>query len=290
MLLCLFCSSALTQTTKPEHVLLNCLGGRKTTTVVTCSSCNEALGSELDDELCDTVKEIRNYLALPKGDGSPAPMIRRDDPQHGRVVLMPGGLPVSRDVVFDIQRDGSNVELNVSVGTHEKLAELLPHIARRLRISEAQVRAVLRQSNLEQKELYLSPVPHGISFGTDRAQRAMAKMCLTLIASRLGVDRVRTFDIRRAVAYVVSGDNTADVSIGFQSNPLPISDALEHQFGPFFNALIVRVTSEGVLYGYFRLYNGPSWLFRCRPESGWNSRGAISGRMKLSDQAARSIG
>src|SRR5687767_9421827 len=79
MLLCLFCSSALTQTTKPEHVLLNCLGGRKTTTVVTCSSCNEALGSELDDELCDTVKEIRNYLALPKGDGSPAPMILSRD-------------------------------------------------------------------------------------------------------------------------------------------------------------------------------------------------------------------
>jgi hypothetical protein len=28
----------------------------------------------------------------------------------------------------------------------------------------------------------------------------------------------------------------------------------------------------------------------CRPKCGWNSRGAISGNMKLSVQAARSIG
>ena len=31
-------------------------------------------------------------------------------------------------------------------------------------------------------------------------------------------------------------------------------------------------------------------LTRCRPACGWNLRGAISGNLKLSDQAARSIG
>jgi hypothetical protein len=29
---------------------------------------------------------------------------------------------------------------------------------------------------------------------------------------------------------------------------------------------------------------------RCRPECGWNWRGAISGKLRVSDQAARSIG
>jgi hypothetical protein len=29
---------------------------------------------------------------------------------------------------------------------------------------------------------------------------------------------------------------------------------------------------------------------RCRPECGWNWRGVISGKLKVSDQAARSIG
>lgn len=29
---------------------------------------------------------------------------------------------------------------------------------------------------------------------------------------------------------------------------------------------------------------------RCRPACGWNLRGAITGNLKLSDQAARSIG
>lgn len=118
-----------------------------------CTSCNETLGKEIDDNLCDSVKEIRNYLALPKGDGSPAPMIRRDDPQHGRVVLMPGGLPVSRKVTFNIKRD-REIEFSVSVGTPEKLNELVPHIAKRLNISEAQVRDVLKASNFEEKNLY----------------------------------------------------------------------------------------------------------------------------------------
>jgi CheY-like chemotaxis protein len=33
-----------------------------------------------------------------------------------------------------------------------------------------------------------------------------------------------------------------------------------------------------------------SLKMRCRPACGWNLRGAISGNLKLSDQAARSIG
>jgi hypothetical protein len=227
---------------------------------VICTSCNETLGREIDADLCETVKEIRNYLALSKGDRYPAPMINRDDPVHGRVVLMPGGLPVSREITFDVKRDGNNIELNVSVGTLEKLIELVPHIAKRLNITEAQVRDVLQESTMEQTH-YLSPVPHEISFGTERSQRAMAKMCLILIAARLGVDRVHTFDVRSSMAYIVSGANRAEVSIGFQTNKLPISDTLEHNFGPFFNALITRITGQGMVYGYFRLYNGLSWLF-----------------------------
>ena len=89
----------------------------------------------------------------------------------------------------------------------------------------------------------------------------MAKMCLILIGARLGVDRVHTFDVRNAVTYIVSGANRAQVSLGFQSKTLPISDTLEHNFGPFFNALITRITADGMLYGYFNLYNGLSWLF-----------------------------
>jgi hypothetical protein len=257
---CLFCLSILTRDTKPEHVLLNGLGGKKRTRRVICSSCNEALGSKLDDELCESVKEIRNLLDLPKGDGSPAPMIRRDDPAHGHLVLKPGGLPVSSDVVFDVQQNGPQVEFKLSVGTREKLAELLPHVSRRLRITDEQARDILKEAHFEERELYLTSIYRQLSLGTEGAHRSIAKMCLVLLASCIGVERVHTFDIQRAVEYVVSGKHRADVSIGFQSAKLPIQQILESRFGRFFNGLIVRVTSEGRLYGYFCLYNGISWL------------------------------
>ena len=60
MALCLFCDSELDESTKPEHILLNALGGRKTTTKAVCSTCNNTFGSTIDYELALQVIEIRN--------------------------------------------------------------------------------------------------------------------------------------------------------------------------------------------------------------------------------------
>ena len=51
MLKCIFCDRELTEDTKPEHILLNALGGRKTTRRVDWSGCDSRFGSTIDDEV-----------------------------------------------------------------------------------------------------------------------------------------------------------------------------------------------------------------------------------------------
>lgn len=259
---CLLCDAELTSSTKPEHVLLNCLGGRKTTTQAICSTCNEQLGSSIDDALCESVAEIRNYLNLQKGDGSPPPLVRRNDPKHGPVVLLPGGIPVKRKITFDVNEVGGGYDINLLVGDEEKLRELVPHIAKRLRISEEEALETLRSSNPEVRNDFLTAVHQRVAFGSDEAQRSMAKMCLVLLGARKGSRTLAAWNIEKTVAFINDGSNKDEVLVGFQTKPLPNRSDLEKRFGLFFNALILRTTSTGKAYGYFRLYNGLAWIFK----------------------------
>lgn len=73
---CIFCDSKLTPDTKPEHILLNALGGRKTTRRVICSTCNNDFGGTIDDALTEQVEVLRNLLQFESGTGKPPPMLK----------------------------------------------------------------------------------------------------------------------------------------------------------------------------------------------------------------------
>ena len=74
---CIFCEAELFPATKPEHILLAALGGKKTSRRIVCSECNNDLGSVVDKELTDQVAFVRSLLRLQSGDGSPAPMRKK---------------------------------------------------------------------------------------------------------------------------------------------------------------------------------------------------------------------
>ena len=63
-------------------------------------------------------------------------------------------------------------------------------------------------------------------------------------------------------------------------------DETIHQKSASGAPLAEALTAQGILPG-IKVDTGAK---RCRPACGWNLRGAISGNLKLSDQAARSIG
>jgi HNH endonuclease len=64
---CIFCAAELGPHTKPEHILLNALGGRKKTQRVICSKHNNDFGGDIDDALTTQVEVLRNHLQLESG-------------------------------------------------------------------------------------------------------------------------------------------------------------------------------------------------------------------------------
>ena len=73
---CVFCDGALGPETKPEHILLNALGGRMTTKQADCSECNNLFGGGIDNAFAGQVTEIRNLLQLESGTGRTAPSLK----------------------------------------------------------------------------------------------------------------------------------------------------------------------------------------------------------------------
>lgn len=90
---CIFCPQPLDSSTKPEHVWLASLGGRKTTRRVICNGCNELFGNGPDQELANSVAVIRNLMNFPDTKGRPPPDIKMQAADGTAIVLKPGAIP-----------------------------------------------------------------------------------------------------------------------------------------------------------------------------------------------------
>jgi hypothetical protein len=75
--LCIFWGTPLDRTTKPEHILHDALGGRKTTRRVVCSGCNNRFGGSIDKVLAEQFGAVRTLLKLRSGTGALPPMLKR---------------------------------------------------------------------------------------------------------------------------------------------------------------------------------------------------------------------
>ena len=70
---CLFCAKPLSHATPPEHVLLDCLGGRLKSKRLVCGPCNRLLGGSIDAALARAVQPFRVAHAMPSGSRNRAP-------------------------------------------------------------------------------------------------------------------------------------------------------------------------------------------------------------------------
>lgn len=75
MAFCIFGEHLLDEKTKPEHILHDALGGRKTTRRVICSDCNNTFGGGIDRALTGQFEVIRNLFQMRSGSGSAAPTL-----------------------------------------------------------------------------------------------------------------------------------------------------------------------------------------------------------------------
>ncbi|MCK2053802.1 HNH endonuclease [Methylobacterium sp. 37f] len=254
---CIFCDTTLDRSTKPEHVLLNALGGRKTTTQVICSECNNQFGNGIDKALSAQVEVIRNMLQMKSGTGKAAPMLRKVQAGSEIVNMYGDGMiePVVKPFSFEKSPDGSfNVEINVS--SLEEVDRLIPNIAASLGMPEAEIRSQLLNAKGRAIERRPDTVHFPLSFGGHDAIRSATKACLVLWALKAGNDELRgqIYDATRTFV-TVGSDDFLKARTSLDDRLLSDVDQVKEAYGPLFNLIYVRSNEVGRVVGHFTFYN-----------------------------------
>lgn len=254
---CIFCPAELDGATKPEHILLNALGGRKTTTQVVCSGCNNAFGGTIDDALARQGSVIRNLLQMPSGTGGPAPTLKRVKAGDEEVDLRGDGridLVARPFVIEPLEGGGANVLLTAR--SEEEFEAIIPHLAAALRMEEGKVRRQLAASRATIVTRRPKGIVFNLSFGGEEAFRAAAKACLVLWATLVGNDEVRREEFEAARNFVNVGNEEFHAErASLDSRLLPNAPAIAAAYGPLFNLIYVASDASGRVIGHFTLYN-----------------------------------
>jgi hypothetical protein len=258
---CIFCENELVEGTKPEHILLNALGGRKTTTSIDCSACNSTFGSTIDDEVGQQVAVLRNMLQLDSGAGRAPPMLRNLRSGADIINLKNDGTPELVAKPFTVRKfEDGRFEIQITTKSVEEAAHYIPHIAAQIGCSEEQLLEILKSATGSLTERRPDTVHHALSFGGPLAVRSAAKSALVLWATVVGNGEVKSASYDDARRFVVSGDDAFTLArTRLDSRYLPHSDELQRRFGKFFNLIFVRSNEAGRVIGHFTLYNVISW-------------------------------
>ncbi|MGA7384873.1 MAG: HNH endonuclease [Methylocella sp.] len=263
MTLCLFCPAELAETTKPEHILLNSLGGRKTTTGAICSACNNKFGGTIDNVLTSQVIALRNLLQLESGTGNPAPTLKNLQAGEHKVNIKGDGSfeLVAKPFIIERLEDGRwNVQIQARSEVH--LAKIVPHLAAALQVPEEHLLEQLgaaRGSKITQRP---GAVHHELAFGGPDAIRSMVKASLVLWSTLVGNDEVRSAPYDAARHFVVNGDSQFNLDrTHLDSRPFGDIERMKAAFGIMFNLICVRSDEKGRVVGHFTLYNAVAWQF-----------------------------
>jgi hypothetical protein len=260
---CIFTDDCLDKTTKPEHVLHNAFGGRKTTKRVICSRCNNTFGSSIDRSLTEQFEVIRNLLKMPSGSGAPAPMLRNLHAgsqivnAHGdgklELVAKPFTVTKRADGAFDVQ---------INARSLDEIDRLIPHIAASIGMPEPEVRRQLSQATATQVEHRPGTIPFNLVFGGEEALRSAAKSCLVLWALTVGNEEVGSSEYEEVRTFVLRGGEGFRQSRTQLDSRIPIEiERLTQGYGPVFNLIYIRSDEHGCVIGHFTLYNLVAFQF-----------------------------
>jgi hypothetical protein len=258
---CLFCPTELDATTKPEHILLNALGGRKTTTKAICSGCNNTFGGTIDGVLASQVTRLRNLLQLESGTGNAAPSLKNIQAGEHKINVKGDGTIEAVDKPFTIEQlEDGNWNVQIRARSEEHLAEIIPHLARALKIPEESLRAQLVSAQGSLITGRPGVVRHELVLGGLDAIRSAMKACLVLWSTVVGNDEVKSAPYDAARKFVLDGDEQFFRNrTHIDSREFADVERMKAAYGLLFNMIYVRSDGLGRVIGHFTLYNAIAW-------------------------------
>ena len=280
MALCIICKAAPPDPEKPEHILLNALGGREKTTKALCSRCNNAFGSGADKDLADSVIFLRNIANLKSGTRNSPPIMRSIN-SEGRIFdLKPGGNPVIKPskpplslkvgekIKIEIHaRDGNQIkELIEAVAKTREIKKLFEDAAikRGLEVPSTKkfVSHVLENGQAEQRFYRCPPVNEKFVFGPGKSKQSMAKACLVLWNELVGNEEVcnSRYDLLRSFIRSEEDSSSDNYASLYKEDYREVSD-YDKIFESHPSIIWVGSNESGRVLGYFRLYNIAGYRF-----------------------------
>ncbi|RKE85047.1 HNH endonuclease [Rhizobium sp. AG855] len=260
MPICILCTSVRNSFEKPEHILLNALGGKKTVYGIICDDCNNVTGSTIDRHLTHSIESIRAHAGFKAGDGDAPPKLRN---LGGRAVKydLVDGIPRFRPqqaMERELNDDGSHT-ISIQARDLPHLLQLVEQAITRWKLTD-EIAEKFRAEFLERSVVHHHPTPtveFNLSLGDRMSLRSMAKSMLVLLASQIGNDSLlhRSFDGVRH--FIMNDADTIDVSIN--SNRLP---SFTEAHGPTPSVIWVGQDLDGAVFGYFNLYGVVGWTFK----------------------------
>ncbi|WP_292962367.1 HNH endonuclease [Novosphingobium sp. UBA1939] len=262
--LCIFCDNHVGPGTKPEHILLDALGGRKTTKKAVCSSCNQTFGSEIDGALPDQLRVLRNMFQMHAGSGQAPPGLPRISSVTGSVSFDSDGTPkrVGGKPFTAVPISNGRWNLSLNVSSPAQLRKYVPHAAAAMGMSEDRLWSQIEGREASIKTEFLEPVHAQLQCGGAEALRSMTKSSLALLATLVGTKPLRGPSFAASRDFVLQGSRDFlehRTAIDARQLPSPAYEHLVTAHGPMFNLIYVRSDGRGRTLAYFHLFNLFSW-------------------------------
>jgi hypothetical protein len=211
--------------------------------------------------LASQVAALRNLLQLESGTGNVAPSLNNIQAGEQKINIKGDGTLeiVHKPFTIELLEDGKwNVE--ILARSEEHLAEIIPHLAKALKISEENLRAQLGGAQASLITRRPAAVHHELRLGGPDAIRSAIKACLVLWSTLVGNDEVKSAPYDAARKFALDGDGQfLRDRTHLDSRQFAEVERMKAAYGLLFNMIYVRSDELGRVVGHFTLYNAIAW-------------------------------
>lgn len=252
MLNCIYCEHEKFESGKgsEEHTILSSLGGRKLSRNICCERCNNRLGKAIDDGLSSRLSIISTLLNIKTGRNKGAPVqqgiVKLGDESYN---LLPTGEMIRGKVEKQWKTELGKTKFHIVANTEEQA----------LKIIEGQLKS--RGKSLDDIEMgtvtevtqYGATIDGIFSF-CENDLRSVAKMALTMLATKVSPSRLRGSEFTDVINYINGSDlNAEDIVFSDTNTIFPSQYKVSNINHRIF---IYSSQTEGLVFALVELYGG----------------------------------
>ncbi|GAB6392981.1 MAG: HNH endonuclease [Treponematales bacterium] len=181
---CYLCKQELTKQNETiEHILLNSIGGRITSSKILCKDCNSKFGSSFDAELSKQLNFYANFLMITRERGNPPPVLMVNEKTGEKYYIDHEGVPIIEKPIVKQEKTANKVGISITARNMEEARSILNGLSKKyknLNVDEA-----LKQAVHVEKQI-TEPLSIKLTVGGKESMPAILKMAINYYVEKTG--------------------------------------------------------------------------------------------------------